>query len=171
MEAAFKTAPTPMPSRLPKHHLSCGQPHAGDPGTRRRGIKQCARQLADHLAGKRQRPGRWGRRGWGRKGRAGPRDRRRHTPGGMLRPEQHPRPQSLDARGPGVGSPQLSPGGLARAELACSQLSSNDGLLERSPRPAPPGRREDEPRLRASWNGAACDRRAPGNLGFLERDP
>lgn len=89
----------------------------------------------------------------------------------MLGPEQHLRPQSLDARGAGVGSPPLSPGGLARAELACSQLSSNDGLLERSPRPAPPGRLEDEPRLRGSWNGEAYDRPAPGNLELLERDP
>lgn len=86
-------------------------------------------------------------------------------------PELHLRPQSLDAPEAGAVSPQLSLGGLAEAELACSQLSSNDGLLERPPRPAPPGRLEDQPRTRAFWNGAAYDRRAPGSLGLLARDP
>lgn len=53
----------------------------------------------------------------------------------------------LGAPGTAVGSPQLSASGLAKAELACPQPSSNDGLLERSPRPAPPGRLEDRPLL------------------------
>lgn len=68
-----------------------------------------------------------------------------------------------------VGRPQLSPGGLARAELVCPELSCTDALLERPPRLAPPGRPEHGPRQRPVWEGAAHNRWAFGEFGLRER--
>lgn len=136
-----------MPSQAPEApSVTQTAAHIGDPGTRRRGIRQCARQPAGHRAGKRRRPGRCGRRSRG--------GRRRARPGagggGSARDvpaRAPPTPAKLGALGTAVGSPQLSASGLAKAELACPQPSSNGGLLERSPRSAPPGRLEDRPLL------------------------
>lgn len=132
-------------------------------------MRQCARQPAGHRAGKRRWPRRSGRRGWGGRRRAGPGPEEAGARAGW------PGPSATSAckvrcSGDRSRSPQLSASGLAKAELACPQLSSNDGLLERSPRPAPPGRLEDQPLLlRAFCKVATHDCRAPGDVGLLAR--
>lgn len=62
-----------------------------------------------------------------RRGRAGGRE---EADAARVAPARAASPRAeFGCSGAGVGSPPLSPGGLAKAELACPWLSSNDARL------------------------------------------
>lgn len=119
-------------------------------------------QSADHLPGKGRRPGgcrrRERREGMGRG--AGGGGRSAFCPG----PSCNPNPQSSVLRG---GESGARSGPRGRGSLASD--SSKDVLVERPLCPAPPGRLEDRPRLRAYWDRVAPSLGASRKFGLRER--
>ena len=65
--------------------------------------------------------------------------------------------------------PAAVPGPLGRGRGSLASDASKDALVERPPCPAPPGRLEDRPRLRAYWDRVAPSLGASRKFGLRER--
>lgn len=123
-------------------------------------------QSADHLPGIGRRPGGCKRRerregtgpGWGEAGAAPAALAGAATPTHKVRCSGA---QSLE--------PAAVPGPLGRGRGSLASDSSKDALVERPPCPAPPGRLEDRPRLRAYWDSVAPSLGASRKFGLRER--
>lgn len=155
-----------MPSQAPEApSVTQTATHFGDLGTRRRGIRQCARSLpttSQEKVGGRVAAGgeKGGKASAGGRGESGGGGHRAFCPG----PSCNPNPQSSVLRG-GESEARCSPRG--RGSLASD--SSKDVLVERPLCPAPPGRLEDQPRLLAYWDRVAPSLGASGKFGLRER--